>query len=322
MAGGWRSWTTSAMKRLSCGVGIRVLTRSPRMIASLSSRSTLRPLERRDRQDLRAQADLVVDPRALVVEVGLFHRGDVPLVEDQRGRAARLHRQLGDPQVLRGDAVVGVADDQRDVGALHRPLRAQGGVVLDRLRRPWLWRRMPAVSTTITRRPSTSIGRSIASRVVPATSLTITRSDFRNLLTSEDLPTFGRPISARRIVSSSSGSKSPSGSSAITRSSRSPVPEPLRGADGHRLAETQAVELGRRRHVLDRVDLVGHDDHRLVPAAQQVGELLVARPRARLAVDDEAPRGRRRPSRPGPARGSTRPSGPRRRSPCRRCRSA
>ncbi len=44
MAGGWRSWTTSAMKRLSCGVGMRVLTRSPRMIASLSSRSTLRPL--------------------------------------------------------------------------------------------------------------------------------------------------------------------------------------------------------------------------------------------------------------------------------------
>ena len=28
-------------------------------------------------------------------------RGQVPLVEHERGRAARLHRQLGDPQVLR-----------------------------------------------------------------------------------------------------------------------------------------------------------------------------------------------------------------------------
>ena len=57
----------------------------------------------------------------------------VPLVEDERRRAARLHRQLGDAQVLRGDAVGGVADDERDVGALGRPLRAQRRVVLDGL---------------------------------------------------------------------------------------------------------------------------------------------------------------------------------------------
>ena len=61
-------------------------------------------------------------------------------------------------------------------------------------------RRSPAVSTTTTGSPSTSIGRSIASRVVPATSETITRSEPRKRLTSEDLPTFGRPITARRTA--------------------------------------------------------------------------------------------------------------------------
>jgi hypothetical protein len=54
----------------------------------------------------------------------------VPLVEDERGGAALLHRQLGDAQVLRGDAVGRVADDERHVGALHRPLGAQGREVL------------------------------------------------------------------------------------------------------------------------------------------------------------------------------------------------
>ena len=41
---------------------------------------------------------------------------------------------------------------------------------------------------------------SIASRVVPARSETITRSSPAKRLTSEDLPTFGRPMTARRTA--------------------------------------------------------------------------------------------------------------------------
>ena len=82
-------------------------------------------------QQLRSQAQLLGHPRALVVEVGLVERGDVPLVEHQRGGAALVHGQLRDPQVLAGDALVRVADDEHDVGALDRALRAQRRVVLD-----------------------------------------------------------------------------------------------------------------------------------------------------------------------------------------------
>jgi hypothetical protein len=96
---------------------------------------------------------------------------------------------------------------------------------------------MPAVSTRRRRRPpvpaddvswvSTSSSMSIASRVVPATSETITRSWPRNALTSDDLPTFGRPMMASRTRSSSSaGEPSSGGSSSTRRSSRSPVPSP------------------------------------------------------------------------------------------------
>ena len=58
----------------------------------------------------------------------------VPLVERDQGRAAGLHRQLGDPQVLGGHALGGVADNERDVGALGGALGAQLGVVVDRAR--------------------------------------------------------------------------------------------------------------------------------------------------------------------------------------------
>ena len=83
------------------------------------------------------------------------------------------------------------------------------------------------MSIRTTRRPSTSSSVSIASRVVPAISETITRSRPRKALTSEDLPTFGRPITASRTgASSSSSAACGSGSSSTTRSSRSPVPRP------------------------------------------------------------------------------------------------
>ena len=63
---------------------------------------------------------------------------------------------------------------------------------------------------------------SIASRVVPGTSLTITRSSPSIALTSEDFPTFGRPITAIRISSSSRVSSSFDGKFFTTASSKSP----------------------------------------------------------------------------------------------------
>jgi hypothetical protein len=85
---------------------------------------------------------------------------------------------------------------------------------------------MPAVSTSSIRCPSTSIGVSMASRVVPASGETITRSRPRKAFTSDDLPTFGRPMTARRTTSSSSSGSSSPGPSSTSRSSRSPVPSP------------------------------------------------------------------------------------------------
>src|SRR5215203_1424969 len=170
----------------------------------------------RDRDHGRAQPQFPLHPGAGIVDVGL---ADVPLVEYQEGGAAGFHRQLGRTQVLGGDPLDGVADDDRDVGAVHRPFGAQLRVVIDRPRRP-------AVSTRTTGRPSTSSRVSIASRVVPAMSETITRSEPRKALTSEDLPTLGRPITATRTVSSSSscGSRSPRATTIASR--RSPVPRP------------------------------------------------------------------------------------------------
>src|SRR3954449_12267387 len=84
-------------------------------------------------EHLRAQPQLLRHAGTLVVEVGLVHGRDVPLVEDERGRRALLHRELGDAQVLARDPVVRVADDERDVGALDRALGAQRRVVLDRV---------------------------------------------------------------------------------------------------------------------------------------------------------------------------------------------
>ena len=65
---------------------------------------------------------------------------------------------------------------------------------------------------------------SIESRVVPATSVTITRSSPSSRFTSEDFPTFGRPISATRVASSRSATIR--GSRSTILSSRSPVPSP------------------------------------------------------------------------------------------------
>ena len=73
---------------------------------------------------------------------------------------------------------------------------------------------------------------SIASRVVPGTSETITRSCPRSAFSSDDLPTFGRPRIATRIASSPTCACPSPGSSSTIRSSRSPVPWPCSAERG------------------------------------------------------------------------------------------
>jgi hypothetical protein len=52
-----------------------------------------------------------------VLEVELLSQ--VPFVQHEHGRAAALHRQFRDPKVLRREPGAGVADDERDLGALR-----------------------------------------------------------------------------------------------------------------------------------------------------------------------------------------------------------
>ena len=89
--------------------------------------------------------------------------------------------------------------------------------------------RMPAVSTKRKRPSAVSTLVSMASRVVPATSLTSTRGSPTIALKRLDLPALGRPTMATGISLSAAAcgaSWSGSGNSATARSSRSPVPRP------------------------------------------------------------------------------------------------
>ena len=93
----------------------------------------------------------------------------------------------------------------------------------------WLTRRRrPAVSTKRQSWPSISTSESTGSTVVPATSWTTDRDSPVSLFSSDDLPTFGRPISATRrgpppAPTNSAGAV---GSASSTASSRSPEPRP------------------------------------------------------------------------------------------------
>ena len=134
------------------------------------------------------------------------------------------------------------------------------------------------MSTSTTWRPSSSIGVSIASRVVPARSSTITRSWPSSRFTSDDLPTFGRPISASRTGVSSSSSDSRLRQPLGDQVEQVAGAEALRGRHGQRIAEAEPVELGRHPGLPEVVDLVGHHQHRQRAAAQLRGQLGVAGP--------------------------------------------
>ena len=143
---------------------------------------------------------------------------------------------------------------------------------------------------------------------------TITRSEPRKALTSEDLPTLGRPITATRTASSSSGRVGGwSPSAATIASSRSPVPSPWRGRDRHRLAEAEAVELGGRGDRRSgRSTLLAATRTGTSPPRRVFGQLGVAGPQAGAAR--RRPSGSRRPRRSPAAPGAGRrgPARPRR----------
>ena len=74
---------------------------------------------------------------------------------------------------------------------------------------------------------------STGSRVVPAISLTTMRSSLRSRLTSDDLPTLGRPMIATFVSSGSAGASDlPTARRLTTASSRSPTPVPCSEAIG------------------------------------------------------------------------------------------
>ena len=110
-------------------------------------------------------------------------------------------------------------------------------------------------------------------------------------MTSEDLPTFGRPITARRTAASSS-----CGLGVLGRNPVQQLDDPIQqvsgsqtlgGGHGDRVAEAETVELGGQREVRGAVALVGRDDARHRLPAQQVGELLVARAQPGAGVHDQ-----------------------------------
>ena len=139
---------------------------------------------------------------------------------------------------------------------------------------------------TSARRASSTV--SIESRVVPGCSETITRSSPSSALSRLDLPTFGRPRIATRIASSPA-SAGPAARAGARRSRRAGRRCRGRGAprDRDRVAEAEAVELERLRLAAGLVDLVRDQEDRLVRAAQDRGELLVAGRDPGPRVDDE-----------------------------------
>ena len=95
-------------------------------------------------------------------------------------------------------------------------------------------RRIPAVSIRVIFWPSQTNSVSMASRVVPGMALTMERSTCSSALSSDDLPTLGRPTIAMR-TESAGGCSSTTGTSATIASSRSPVPVPCKAEIGYTL---------------------------------------------------------------------------------------
>ena len=148
---------------------------------------------------------------------------------------------------------------------------------------------MPAVSTKRHSLPPSSTISSTGSRVVPASSLTTTRSSPAALFSSEDLPTFGRPrIATRRGPPISClATAEISGSTFMISSSRSATPRPWIADTGYGSPRPEVPEGGGLGLVAGVVDLVGDEEDGLAALAEQLHDVLVGRGGADHRVDDE-----------------------------------
>jgi hypothetical protein len=182
-----------------------------------------------------------------------------------RSRAGLAHRQFGDAQVLARDAVRGVADDERDVRALDRPLRAEGRVVLDGvldLRLAAQARRVDedqAPPVDLQREVDRVAGRSgdVAHDHALGPEQAVDERGLADVRAPDDGEADDVVVLLLGLVLL--GQQLDDAVEQIAGA------EPLGGRHGDRVAQAEREELGRRRDVVDGVDLVGRDDDRLVP---------------------------------------------------------
>ena len=143
------------------------------------------------------------------------------------------------------------------------------------------------MSTSWKIRPSRSRIVSTVSRVVPGTSETMTRSAPTRALSSDDLPTLGRPRIATRIASSPTCDRALAGEQVDDAVEQVAGAVAVQGGERERVAEAELVELDRLEVLARVVDLVREHDHRLLRGPQGDRQLLVARRDPVPGVDDE-----------------------------------
>ena len=276
----------------------------------------------------RALADPLRQPRLRVLEIDVARR---PVSMSHLLSATSVaqpvsHRQLGDPQVLGRDPLGGVADDDRDVGALGGALGAKLGVVVDRAGD--LGPAPDPGGVDQDQRPAVDLERvSIASRVVPASSETITRSAPRKRVDQRRLadvrPADDRDARLVRLLRFASGRDGRLAGAQLGRSGRAGPrcrargwPRPAIGSPRPRRAARRSGSSAAA-STLFATTTTGSSARRRI-----VGDLGVALAQPGAGVDARARPRRRRRSPPAPAPGPRARASRRRRGRRRRCRSA
>ena len=148
---------------------------------------------------------------------------------------------------------------------------------------------MPAVSTKRHSLPPSSTISSTGSRVVPASSLTTTRSSPAALFSSDDLPDV-RPAEDRDAARSADlvlGDRRDLGQHLHDLIEQVGDAAAVDRRDGVRLPEAEVPEGGGLGLVARVVDLVGDEEDRLAALAQQLHDVLVGRGGADHRVDHE-----------------------------------
>ena len=226
--------TSSPRNALSRPVGIAVLPRGERGVQGrhqplhvpAGARRDVDPRRPRHLDEVPLDLALEVEPALLVEQVPL-------VVGDDQGPAGLDHHR-DDAGVLLGQRLAGVDQHDGDLGPVQGRLGAQGRVVVGAAGLLGAAADARGVDEPPRRGRRASTISSTGSRVVPATESTTTRSSPTTWLSSDDLPTLGRPSSATRRgpCSSSKRSSGVSGSAARTASSRSPLPRPCSAETG------------------------------------------------------------------------------------------